>query len=324
VAIGVAGFFLALGDNTPVLPVLRKIIPQLSFITYPIKYIFLTVFVASLLSGYAIFYLEKLRSRLLPIGAVLFALLIGVVIWTQCASMPGDDRHAALLNGISRVIFLVLIGGILWALGRESKFSRLLPLALILVAWADVYTHEPAQNPTAPHWIFHTNLSRDKLALNPQPDLGGSRAMVSPAAAYRFESIALSDPKNNFLAKRLGYCANCNLLDDVPKVDGFFSLTPRENDEVLSLFYTTTNASYPRLEDFMAVSQITADDQVYHWRARTNFLPLVTAGQKPVFLDDTNVLSLLAQPDFDGSKVVYLPIAEASLVTVTNSSSARV
>ena len=32
-----------------------------------------------------------------------------------------------------------------------------------------------------------------------------------------FIRFAMSDPKNNYLAKRLGYCANCNLLDAVPK-----------------------------------------------------------------------------------------------------------
>jgi hypothetical protein len=199
-----------------------------------------------------------------------------------------------------------------------------MPLFLILAAWADVFTHEPTQNPTAPPWIFQPGISRDKLALKPQPSLGSSRAMVSPMAAYRLITFAAGKPKDNFLAKRLGYCANCNLLDGVPKVDGFFSLTPRENDEVQSLFYTTTNASYPRLEDFMGVSQITATDQIFHWQARTNFLPLVTAGQQPVFLDDAEALAMLTRPDFDGSRVVYLPRAEATTVTMTNAATAHV
>ncbi len=60
----------------------------------------------------------------------------------------------------------------------------------------------------------------------------------------------------------------------MPKVDGFFSLTPRESDEVLSLFYRTTDADFPRLEDFLGVSQITAPGELFKWQARTNFLPL--------------------------------------------------
>jgi len=298
----------------------------LSFITYPVKYIAVAIFAAPLLAAFALANLAGVQRRLMAVGAVLLTLLVAILLWTQFAPMPWDDRHATLGNGFSRAFFLILTGAILLALTRElnSKFLRAMPLFLILVAWTDVFTHEPAQNPTAPPWIYQAGLSRSKLALNPQPALGGSRAMVSPMAAYRFITFAAGKPKDNFLAKRLGYCANCNLLDAVPKVDGFLSLTPKENDEVQSLFYTTTNASYPRLEDFMGVSQITAADQIFHWQARVNFLPLVTTGQRPVFMDDSNALPMLERPDFDGRRVVYLPPTAAALVTVTNQTVARV
>jgi hypothetical protein len=325
-AIAVAGLVFALGENTPVLPALRKVLPQLSFITYPIKYVSVIIFAAPLLAAFALADFQKIQKRLLPLGGILFALLGAVLIWTQLAPLPGDAAPAALLNGFSRAAFLILTGAILFALTRNATapLLRLAPLALLLVAWADVFTHEPAQNPTVPPWIYQPGLSREKLALNPQPAPGGSRAMVSPLAANEFITFAASDPKNNFLTKRLGYCANCNLLDAVPKVDGFFSLTPRENDAVLSLFYMTTNASYPRLEAFLGVSQFTAPDAIFHWQARTNFLPLVTAGQKPVFLDDANSLRALTQNDFDGSKMVFLPPEAKSLVTVSNQTAATI
>jgi hypothetical protein len=172
--------------------------------------------------------------------------------------------------------------------------------------------------------VYELNLARADLKMNPQPELGGSRAMVSPMAAIEFIQFASSNARNNFLAKRAGYCANVNLLDGVPKVDGFFSLTPRESDDMLSLFYTTTNADYPRLEDFMGVSQITAPGEIFHWQARPTFLPLVTTGQKPVFLDNADTLRALTQPDFDESKVVFLPPEAKSFVTVTNQTVARV
>ena len=148
--------------------------------------------------------------------------------------------------------------------------------------------------------------------------------MVTPKAAMDLINFALSDPKNNFLVKRLGYCANCNLLDAVPKVDGFFSLVPRESDGLISLLYGATNANFPKLNDFLGVSQITAPDEFFHWQPRRTFLPLVTAGQKPVFLDDPGTLRALTQPDFDGSKMVFLPPEAKSLVTVINQTVARV
>ena len=323
----VAGLVFALGENTPMLPTLRKLLPQLSFITYPIKYVSVVVFAAPLLAAFALANFQKTKKRLLGAGLFLSALLVAILLWTQLAPMPGDDSGAALLNGFSRAAFLILTGSLLFALAREAK-SRLLqatPLLLILTAWADVFTHEPTQNPTVPPWIYEPGLSRDKMALHPQPALGGSRAMVSPMAANEFVTFAASDPKNNFLTKRLGGCANCNLLDAVPKVDGFFSLTPRESHEVLSLFYATTNASFPRLEDFLGVSQITASDAIFHWQPRTSFSPLVTAGQKPVFIDDANPdLPFLTNPDFDGGKIVFLPEQSRPLVTVTNQTNAKI
>jgi hypothetical protein len=325
-AIAIAGLVFALGENTPVLPALRKLIPQLGFITYPVKYVSVVIFAAPLLAALALADFRKVQRRLLPLGVVLLALLVAVLFWTQWAPMPGDDPRATLLNGVSRAAFLVLTGAVLFALARKtnSRLLRAAPLLLILAAWADVFTHEPAQNPTVPPWVYQPGLAREKLALQPQPALGGSRAMVSPMAAHELVSFAAGDPKNNFLTKRLGGCADCNILDAVPKVDGFFSLTPHESDAVLSLFYTTTNASYPRLEAFLGVSQITAPDAVFHWQPRTNFLPPVTAGQKPVFLDDARTLARLEQDDFDGSKVVFLPPESKSSVTVSHQTDVKV
>jgi len=231
-----------------------------------------------------------------------------------------------LFNCLSRAFFLILTGAILFALARKAK-PRLLqaaPLLLLLAVSLDVFTHEPAQNPTVPPWIFQQGLARAKLALNPQPVLGGARAMVSPMAANAFVTFAAGNPQNNFLAKRLGYCADCNMLDDVPKVDGFFSLTPRESDDVLSLFYRTTDADFPRLEDFMGVAQITAPGEMLKWQARTNFLPLVTAGQKPIFRDDAKTLQAMTQNDFDGNKIVFLPPEAKSFVVVSNQTAAKI
>jgi hypothetical protein len=333
-AAAIAALVFALGDNTFVYPTLRKIIPQLSFVTYPIKYVTLAAFLAPLLAAFAVARQQNLsnsqrtdfQKRFVLVGTILLALLVVILFWAWRFPFPTDNVHATLLNGLSRVFFLLLTGALLLVLMREPKpgLRRIAPLILIFVAWLDVFTHEPTQNPTVPPSVYELNLARTKLAMQPQPALGASRAMVAPAAAMDLIHFALRDPKNNFLAKRLGYCANCNLLDAVPKVDGFFSLVPRESDDLLSLFYTTTNADFPRLEDFLGVSQITAPDEFFHWQARKTFLPLVTAGQQPVFMSDTNTVYALFQSNFDGSKIVFLPPEAKSLVTATNQTHARV
>jgi hypothetical protein len=324
--ITVVALLCALGGNTPFYPLVRKLIPQLSFITYPVKFVMLVVFTAPLLAAFALANLAGNPKRLLPIGAVLLLLIGAIVIWTQVAPRAGDDSPAALFNGISRAAFLLLTGGSLWALsGRlNSPLLRFAPLALLLTGWLDVFTHEPRQNPTVPPGIYQLNLARARLAMNPQPELGGSRAMLSPAAALELTRFAVSDPKNNFLAKRIGYCANGNLLDGVPKVDGFFSLTPRDFDNLLTLIYSATNGNWSRLEDFMGVSQTSSPTNFLAWQPRRNFLPLVTAGQKPFFLDDTNTLWTFGRNDFDPASMVFLPPEARALVTVANPSTAKI
>jgi hypothetical protein len=324
--IAIGGLIFALGENTPVLPAVRKLIPQLSFITYPVKYVLLVVFIAPLLAAFALANLPSLRKQVSRLGAILLGLIAGILFWVWRFPFPTDNVHTTLLNGLSRTGFLFLTGGLLIFLARNHKsgLQRIAPLLLILIAWLDVFTHEPTQNPTVQPWIYEPGLSRAKLALAPQPELGGSRIMVTPMAANEFVRSASGNPQDNFIAKRIGYCADVNTLDAVPKVDGFFSLTPRTSDDVLALFYRTTNASFPRLEDFMGVSQITAPGEMFKWQSRQTFLPLVTAGQKPMFLAETNMEAALTSPDFDGSKIVFLPEQSKSLVTVTNQTTAKI
>ena len=333
-AVAMVALIFALGENTFVYPALRKIIPQLSLMTYPIKYVIFVALLAPLLAALALAHQQNLRSeeksafnkRLVLVGAILLALIAGILFWVRQFPFPTDDVHATLFNGLSRAAFLILTGALLFVLTRENApgLRRTAPIILIFIAWLDVYTHEPAQNPTVPPTVYELNLARARLAMQPQPALGESRVMVTPAAAMDFIRFALSDPKNNYLAKRLGYCANCNLLDAVPKVDGFFSLVPRESDGLISLLYGATNANFPKLNDFLGVSQITAPDEFFHWQARKTFLPLVTAGQQPVFLDNTNTLRALGQNSFDGSKIVFLSPEAKLLVTATNQTNARV
>ena len=53
-AMAMVALIFALGENTFVYPVLRKIIPQLSLMTYPIKYVILVAFSAPLLAAFAL------------------------------------------------------------------------------------------------------------------------------------------------------------------------------------------------------------------------------------------------------------------------------
>jgi hypothetical protein len=324
-AIAAIGVICALGENTPIFRTLRRIIPQLGFVTYPVKYLLLVAFISPLLAAFSLSRIRELKRQFPIVGGLLLLLIVAVIVWVSHSGMAHVDAHAAMLNGLSRLGFVLLTGAALLALARisDAPIFNIAALILIVISSIDVLTHQPSQNPSVPPGIYQPGMARQYLAMDPQPELGGSRAMVSPKAFMQIIQLPLRDPAKNYLAKRLGYGADCNLLDAVPKTDGFFSLTPGQFDGLFSLIYGATN-DFPRLDDFMGVSQITAPDEIYHWLPRKTFLPLVTAGQKPFVMDDWNTMHLLANSNFDGSKMVFIAPEDKQFATVTNAVPARI
>jgi uncharacterized membrane protein YfhO len=58
--------------------------------------------------------------------------------------------------------------------------------------------------------------------------------------------------------------------------------------------------------------------------ARTNFLPLITAGQTPVFVEAPQTIAALFAPDFRPDQVVYLPKEAELLAKAARPTSVRV
>ena len=317
----------ALGDQFVIVRALRHAVPQLALMTYPVKFL---IVVALLVPQLAAFGLARLRSnepRPIPVvvglGAVTLLLIAGILFWAWKFPLPGDDPRATLLNGLARVGFLTASVLLLLTLARPNARFRFAPITLLLVAWLDVFNHEPTQNPTVAPWIYEPGLARAKLELQPQPALGESRALVSPLADLRFTQVTTRQPADNLIAKRLGLFANCNLLDDVPKVNGFFSLYPRAIGELMSALYGATNHTATAMLDFLGVSQMSAPEHFSEWRARTNWLPFLDVGRLPAFVADTNALRVLLLSDFDPRKNILLPAEVRGRISVTNATTAR-
>jgi len=305
----------ALGENTFVYPTLRKLIPALGLVTYPIKFTLLLTFAIPLLSAFALAEVQKKNlARSLGFSTlVLLALMGAILFWEFRYPIGGDDVHITLLNALARALFLLFANYLLISITRARALPSFAPVLLVAATWLDVWTHEPTQNPTASPSIYAPDVVREKLNLTPSPAPGTVRVMTTPTALSRFVHTAIRQPEQNFLVARLGCQADCNLLDHIPKVDGFFSLTPREWSDVRELLYDRPDDSLTGLEDFLGVSQITATNDIFQWQSRRTFLPLVTAGQTPVVLDDSNILAALSNPAFNGNKIVYLPVATADL-----------
>ena len=156
--------------------------------------------------------------------------------------------------------------------------------------------------------------------MDPKPILGQSRALLSLPAmdAFHFKNIA--NAGDNFLIRRVGLSQNCNLIDRVPKVDGFFALYLPQEREVHFRLYDAQGAPRTNLADFLGACQVTSKDNLLEWSAHRNAMPLVTAGQQPLFLDPPSTLNYLVNPAFNPRQTILLPLESRSHLSVTNGS----
>ena len=317
------GLILSLG---PVYAALRQVVPSFGFVRYPVKFVVLALFGFPLLAAFGIAHLQSAsesgaavckRFRGVAIALCLITLLI---IGLACALQFKDGIWSATWkNGILRVVFLLLFS---WAIGRfietgDPRRQRFGAIAAILLLPIDISTHAPRQNPTI-HSSTYGSMQFDAQ----MPRIGEARAMLSPALKTVMEHSATTNLVDYYVGTRSVLLSDCNLLDRIPKVDGFYSLYLRNEAEVRALLYGT-NANRP-LEQFLGVSQIMTVDRMFTWQSRTNFMPLVTGGQRPIFADDHTTLGALASGTNDLRHVVYLPPEASGAVATKTASPVRI
>lgn len=307
---------LAMGENTPSYHWLVQFFPWLGFMRYPVKFVLLPAFLLPALAAFGLGRvlaataneLRAVRLRL-AIVWVLLAGLIPLILWFAYRhpqfTGPFNQWPTTWINGLSRLGFLVLTGGLVWFCGKAVtvRLQWLLRLSVLLVVWLDLVSHVPRQNPTVPLWVYEPGL----LELTPRPKVGATRAMTSPAAELVLGQFVPTNTVEDVLSRRKGLRTECNLIDGIPKVNGFFPLHLRESYQFQSLLYASTKKDYPHIAEFLGVSHVNSLSNVLNWEARTNYLPLVTAGQRPVFADADETLRLVFGPEFDSRQVVCLP-----------------
>jgi hypothetical protein len=310
---------LALGDNGYLYGWVRKAIPQAGFMRFPVKFVVLATLCLPLLAAFGVRAVAQDGGRAwvttLRISAIFLLLSGAILTFGYFYPLPGEEWKDTWQSGASRAGILFVMLATLFAMRRAlTERSQILSYVVLLVlVGVDGLTHVPRQNPTVERPVFEPGL-QVLQELTPLPAHGHSRAMLTPEADMKLRYTFTSTPRNDYIVNRAGLFSNCNLLDNVPKLNGFYSLYLREADDVRKLIYEGTNGPLPVLYDFLGVSQITRPGEYFEWTNRTTFLPFVTAGQAPVFLDDQAALRKLAGPDFCPKEEVMLPLeAEAHI-----------
>ncbi len=325
---------MALGNNGFLFTLLRKIFPQIGFMRFPIKFVVLATFTLPLLAAHGLAWLRALPAenvrrewkRTALLGAVLLALM-AVIVWFAAKHPQNADNIRVTIESAARsAAFLAMILGCLaWIHRRpERRAQMVLQSSLMVLVWFDVFTHVPTLSPTIPRRVFDPGQIRDYWKWENQLQPGQSRVMQSQSSHFKLDFGAVANRVDDVYGARLTVFDNLNLLDDVPKVDGFYSLYLRQmNDVVDWLYYRATN-DLPKLKDFMNVSHTTSATNEMEWTVRPTFMPLVTGGQQPIFVDDSAALKILLGSGFDGRKAIYLPPEAKTTVHAVGSEDVKI
>jgi hypothetical protein len=326
-----ASLVLALGYNGFVFRWLQRLIPILGMFQFPVKFVILTLVAAPLLAAFGVAQCENKPAagwrgwRLEFAWGAAMLVLVGAILWVAALwPSPGSRWTATVSNGLGRAAFLLLTALALYVFVTHPPWRSWSIVPLLAVCWIDVLTHMPWQNPTVPPSAYQPDLAALQAGFDPVPDIAESRLMMSPYSARQIYYQPASNVYANFLLDRAVFLANCNLLDGLPKVDGFFSLNIRESDKVLWLLDSRTGQKLDSLEDLLSVSQTIAPGKVFDWAPRTHFIPIVSLGQTPVFADAPAAFDAIERDAAGFRTVVYLPAGARPVVKAVREPRARI
>jgi hypothetical protein len=322
------GMVLALGDKGILYDVIHRAVPALELARYPIKFIVLTVFALPLLAAFALQSSETSKGptdpfsqrRLILSGLFCLAALIAIAAVSRWFPYRDESWQVTVRNASARAAFLaVFVAAVLLQRRTTTRSTRIwLGLLSLATLGLDLLTHMPRQNPTVPIQAFGPM----PAAMAPLPRRGESRAMLHARMNDFLEHASTPKPLEFVTGVRRSLFCNYNLLDDIPKVNGFFSLGMREEVAIRALCSATNLPA--GLIDFLGVSQLSSPDVLFEWTNRNTFLPFVTAGQQPVFANAVDTLTGLAAPEFDSRRYVYLPPEARAVVTSTNAAKVEI
>jgi hypothetical protein len=324
---------IAFGGPGLVYDRVTRLMPLLGMMRFPIKFVMLATFSIPLMAACGLAWVlalpaESRRREWNNAKGLTLALLalLAALAWIEWLHPAAQGAFAATAgNALERALFLALIFACIAALcrGVEPKLQPLLQIGLVMLLWFDVFTHNACLSPTIPPAILEPDAVRHFFRWDNQLEAGASRLMESRISYKKMLTAGFQNLGLDTSGRRLAQFFDFNLLDHTPKFDGFYSLDLKEFADVFKgVYYTTNEAS--KLQDFLGVSQTGSPANFGDWVRRDTFLPLVTAGQEPVFADDPQSLAALLSDSFDPSRAVYLPLDARGRIQARGSVKARV
>lgn len=320
---------MAMGDAGGLHLAVRKVFPPIGFARYPVKFLFGALMLIPLLAAFGFKQLwshdlacsgnRKWRSIAL-LGATI--LVTSAIVISYFKPDRAEVWTVTMESGITRLLLLCafVIGMRFAATFRKRNECIAAQCGLIFLLALDLTTHTPRQNPTVVTWAYSSEtVPRDLIPVE------GYRAMVAPSHRAVLNQIATPDHLGFCIGQRTALSHNWNLIEGIPKIDGFFSLQLRKQHAIWKILYGGELPPPESLLDFLGASQISDPASLFTWTARTNAMPLVTVGQAPLFANsEDDALTQLASPKFNPRKTVILDAEEQAGTAKVKPNAARI
>jgi hypothetical protein len=110
-----------------------------------------------------------------------------------------------------------------------------------------------------------------------------------------------------YLIQRISLMDDCNLLENIPKVDGFYGLYLQKPQAVIRSRWTNVSPHYSAIWDFLGTSFFTSPTNAAVWEARPDHMAWVSAGQTPVFPSEETAFQMITATNFNPREIVCLP-----------------
>ena len=316
---------LALGSAGGAHTVLKKVFPFLGMVRFPIKFVVVMIFAVPLLAAMAVARWQaapacaSARRRWIWICGLLVALVAVIVTASRVHPVPDERWEVTAQSGLTRAALLCAAAMLLLWLHRVSGVCGLwLRMGLVAVLGLDVLTHTPRQNPTVPVDALASDAIRRDEKLS-----DGARVMVSARAQAFFSYAATANTTELCLGNRRALVPNWNLVEGIPSAGGFYSLYTAQQNDLRALWSSRTNVS-PAMADVLGVRWISSESNLFAQDERPTALPLVSAGQRPVFAERGETVQALASSSFNPANEVLLTPAAKGQIQATNFAGARV
>lgn len=193
------------------------------------------------------------------------AVLYWASLEKNAATWPTVSSQAFVALMLLALLTMLLTSGLKFAPGLRFRPEW----AILGLLAADIVLHAPRQNPAVIPHAYEPGIAKLHTSM---PRLGEGRALITREMEIFMAHASNPDALNYCIGVRRALFANWNLLEGVPKANGFYSLFPRELAETWQLLYGFGHPFPEPFADFLAITRASSSNTLFAWEHRTNAL----------------------------------------------------